>query len=103
MNIKANTGDWVQISGVILEPDERPLGLPEVTRAVPLEFRQRGFLRQDARVGEEVEIETVIGRRIRGKLVEINPAYEHSFGEPVPGLLKIGPELKRILEEGDSK
>ena len=97
----AKTGDWVQIHSIVMEPSERSTNLPDVTKAMPLELRQKGFLKQEAEIGDEVEVETVIGRVVRGKLVSVDPVYEHGFGKPVPELLTIGMELKRLLEEGD--
>ncbi|MDI6601064.1 MAG: 2-amino-4-oxopentanoate thiolase subunit OrtA [Thermoanaerobacteraceae bacterium] len=94
----AKKGDWVQIHSIILKPEERASHLPEDTKRVPLEMWEKGFILHDANVGDEVEIETVIGRRAKGILVKVNPVYEHNFGEPVPELLNIGMELRKILE-----
>ena len=52
-------------------------------------------------VGDEVEIQTITGRRVRGKLVEANPYYSHSFGNTVPEVFKIGLQLKEILFGGE--
>ncbi|SHH28768.1 2-amino-4-oxopentanoate thiolase subunit OrtA [Thermosipho atlanticus] len=100
--MEAKKGDWVQIQKTLLKPEERTASLPNDTKKVPLEMRVKGFLiNETAKLGEEVEIETLIGRRIKGKLVAINPKYEHDFGEPVPELITIGIELRKILE-GDN-
>lgn len=98
----AKKGQWIQIHRIVLKPEERSPHLPEDTKKVPLELWQKGFLCQDANNGDEVEIETVIGRRVKGKLVNVNPVYNHNFGEPIPELLTIGMELRKILE-GDGK
>lgn len=99
----AKKGDWVQIYFIGLKPEERPSHLPEDTRKVPLEVRIRGFLLdEEAEKNDIVKIETSAGRVVEGKLVAINPMYEHGFGEPVPELLWIGKNLRRILE-GDEK
>ncbi|MCF6097370.1 2-amino-4-ketopentanoate thiolase [Thermovorax subterraneus] len=95
-------GTWVQIHKVVLKPEERSARLPDDTKKVPLEFRLKGFLTHDANLGDEVEIETLIGRKVRGKLVKINPMYDHGFGRPVPELLSIGMELRKILGGEDS-
>lgn len=98
----AKKGDWVQIQKTLLKPEERTAPLPEDTKKVPLQMRVKGFLiNETAQIGDEVEIETLIGRRVSGKLVSINPKYDHDFGEPVPELITIGIELRKILE-GDS-
>ncbi|KXG78697.1 hypothetical protein AN618_00350 [Fervidicola ferrireducens] len=95
-------GTWVQIHKVVLKPEERSARLPDDTKKVPLEFRLKGFLTHDANLGDEVEIETLIGRKVKGTLVKINPEYEHGFGRPVPELLSIGMELRKILGGEDS-
>ncbi|MBZ4649993.1 2-amino-4-oxopentanoate thiolase subunit OrtA [Thermosipho sp. (in: thermotogales)] len=98
----AKKGDWVQIQKTLLKPEERTAPLPEDTKKVPLQMRVKGFLiNETAKIGDEVEIETLIGRRVSGILVSINPKYDHDFGEPVPELITIGIELRKILE-GDS-
>ncbi|MDN5300655.1 MAG: 2-amino-4-ketopentanoate thiolase alpha subunit [Thermoanaerobacteraceae bacterium] len=94
----ARKGDWVQIHRIVLNPGERSPHLPDDTKKVPLEVWQKGFITHDASIGDEVEIETVIGRKVKGKLVNINPVYEHNFGKPVQELLTIGMELRKLLE-----
>lgn len=90
-------GTWVEIRRVVLPADQRAPQLPDDTRQVPLEMRVKGFLVAAARTGDEVEVVTAIGRRLQGELVAVNPAYLHSFGQPVPALSSIGSELRRIL------
>lgn len=96
---KAKQGDWVQIHNIVLEADKRAPNLPEPTQQVPLELRVRGFLvEEEAKLADTVTIETLIGRKLSGKLEKINPGYEHNFGKPIPELLSIGRELKARLE-----
>lgn len=96
----AKKGDWVQIHSIILEPHERPEHLPKDTKNVPFEMRVKGFLiNESAKIGDWVEIETPSGRKVRGELIDINPKYTHDFGDPIPELLKIGIELRKILNE----
>jgi hypothetical protein len=90
-------GTWVELHRIVLEPGERASRLPEETRRVPLEMRVKGFLARDARLGEEAEVVTAAGRRLRGTLARVNPAYAHGFGPPVPELLTVGAELRAIL------
>ncbi|SJZ76930.1 2-amino-4-oxopentanoate thiolase subunit OrtA [Selenihalanaerobacter shriftii] len=97
---KAKKGEWVQIHNIVLKAGERAPNLPEETQEVPLELRVRGFITEDAKLGEEVSIKTLIGRTISGTLEEISPSYEHDFGKPVPELLPIGRELKDMLKGG---
>ncbi|KGG81493.1 2-amino-4-ketopentanoate thiolase [Caloranaerobacter azorensis H53214] len=99
---KAKKGDWVRIYNVVLKPEERAPQVPDDTKKVPLEMWVKGFLlNEEARIGDEVEIETYIGRKIKGKLVEINPYYNHDYGKCIPELLFIGKQLRGILEGGE--
>ncbi|MTI49020.1 2-amino-4-oxopentanoate thiolase subunit OrtA [Sporosalibacterium faouarense] len=102
MNI-AKKGDWVRIHNIVLTPDERAPQVPEDTKKVPLEMWDKGFLLNDeAKIGEEVEVETYIGRTIKGELIEINPFYDHDYGKCVTELLYIGRQLRDILKDGES-
>jgi len=97
----AKKGDWVRIYNVILEPSERAPQVPEDTKKVPLEMWDKGFLiNEEAEIGDVVEVETYIGRKIKGKLLEINPYYDHSYGKCVPELLYVGKQLRSLLEGG---
>jgi hypothetical protein len=93
----AAAGSWVEIHRIVLPAGERAPQVPEDTKHVPLEMRVKGFLAAPAAIGEEVEIVTRSGRRLRGRLVEVNPAYTHSFGAPLPELVTIGEEVRRLL------
>jgi hypothetical protein len=98
----AKKGDWVQVQVTILHPYERAPQVPEDTKKVPLEMRVKGFLQDEvAEIGTTVTIKTMTGRLVTGKLVAVNPKYEHDFGEPVPELITIGLELREILESSD--
>ena len=92
-------GTWVDIHDIILQVGERAPLVPADTRQVPLEMRVKGFLVSSAAMGEEVEIETLAGRRLRGILTEVNPAYTHSFGAPIPELSTIGSEVRALLHD----
>jgi hypothetical protein len=97
--VKARKGDLVLIHLVVLEPAQRAENLPEVTRIVPYEGWIKGFLLEDeAEIGETVRIKSLIGRDLSGKLTEINPVYDHGFGEPQPELNAIGPEAWKELQ-----
>ena len=99
--IKKDT--WVEIWQVILEKGERAPQVPDDTKQVPLEMKVKGFLLQDAALGEQVEIVTTIGRKFKGKLIEVNPEYTHRFGYPIPELMHIGSELRGILAKRREK
>jgi len=90
-------GSLVEIRKVLLEPSERAEHLPEETKNVPFEARVRGFLMRDANLGEEVEIETPIGRFIKGTLVAENPPFTHGFGRPVRELVEVSRELRKEI------
>jgi hypothetical protein len=92
-------GTWVEIYRIVLPAGERAPQVPPDTARVPLEMRVKGFLAEPAAVGAQAEIMTAAGRRLRGTLVEINPAYTHGFGAPVPELTTIGGEVRTILRQ----
>ncbi|MBW4828884.1 MAG: 2-amino-4-ketopentanoate thiolase [Clostridiaceae bacterium] len=95
----AKKGDWVRIHNIVLNPEDRSPNLPEDTKKVPLEMWDKGFLlNENANIGDIVEVESYIGRKVEGKLVEVNPFYDHDFGKCVPELLYIGRQLRGYLE-----
>ncbi len=93
---------WVEIGFTVLTPEQRTTRLPEDTRVVPYYGRLKGFVSGEVAVGEEVEVETVTGRRVRGEVLRIEPEYTHSFGRPVVELIQAGVEARSLLawEEG---
>lgn len=100
--MSAKRGDWVRIYNVVLKPDERAPQVPDDTKKVPLEMWDKGFLLdENAEIGDEVEVETYIGRKIKGELLEVGPYYDHSYGKAVPELLYVGRQLRGILEGGE--
>jgi hypothetical protein len=92
---KIAKGTWVEIEQVVLTPEQRSPALPEDTKKVPYLMRVSGFLEKEAALGDEVEIRTIIGRVLSGKLVTVNPGYSHTFGNTVPELLRIGIEAEK--------
>lgn len=96
----AKKGDWVRIKRTVLEAEDRSENLPEDTKKVPLIMWDKGFLLDENKnIGDEVTIETYIGRKEHGALVEVNPYYKHNFGKCVPEILYIGRQAKEILEK----
>lgn len=85
-----SAGTWVQIERRVLEPAERAPDLPEDTRQLPYVLRVSGFLLEDAAIGADARVRTLIGRELDGSLTAVNPSYEHGFGDTVPELLDIG-------------
>jgi len=100
---RAETGTWVEIQRILLPPGERAPQVPEDTQRVPLELRAKGFLIAPASLGQEAEIRTATGRRLRGTLARINPAYDHGFGPPIPELAAIGAELRTLLQQPEGE
>ncbi len=96
----AKKGDYVNVYNVILTPEQRAPQVPDDTKKVPLEMWVRGFLTEDANINDQVTVKTITGRLVKGKLVEENPTYRHSFGEHVPEIFQIGLQLKSILFGG---
>ena len=92
-------GTWVEIYQVLLTKGERAPHVPEDTHHLPLEMRVRGWLVQAAQLNETAEIKTSTGRLMRGTLVDINPAYTHGFGPPIPELTPIGSEVRALLRD----
>lgn len=99
MNDLVKKGEWVQIHDIILKPEERTAKIPEDTKKVPLELWVKGFLNEDARMGDRVEITTMTGRTVSGVLVDVNPTYDHGFGDIyIPELLKIRKQARAIVK-----
>ena len=98
----AKKGDWVRIHKVVLKADERTAKLPDDTKACDLEMWTKGTLLSDANVGDEVEIETIVGRSEKGTLVEVGPYYTYSYGKFVPEIIEIDKQLRGIMK-GEGK
>jgi hypothetical protein len=91
---RCRVGDWVEVEFVLLEPADRSKNLPEDTAAQPLRVWVKGFAQAEAAVGEQLTVETMTGRRVTGKLTELNPGYFHTFGRPIPELVHVGRDLR---------
>ena len=94
-------GEWVRIHTIVLNPSDRSPNIPDDTKLVPLEMWTKGFLQEDAEIGDEVSVETAVGRIAKGKLIEVNPYYTHSYGKFVPELIQIDKQLREIMYGGD--
>lgn len=96
----AKAGDWVRIHKIVLKVGERASNIPIDTQNVPLEMWDKGFLLNDhAKIGDEVEIQTYIGRKVIGNLIEVNPYYKHDFGKSVAETLYIGRQARALLQK----
>lgn len=100
MSRKIQAGQLVDIRRVLLTGGERAEQVPADTAKVDLVMKVKGILQEAAEVGEECTVETAIGRRMSGTLIEENPPYRHHFGAPIPELMPIGRELRALLREG---
>ena len=94
-------GEWVLIHRNVLEPSERAPQVPDDTKKVPLELWVKGYLQNDANVGDEVTVITRTKRLENGTLLEVNPYYKHDYGKFVPELLKVSEQVRDILFGGD--
>ena len=96
-----NKGEWVQIERTILEPSERAPQVPDDTKKVPLIMWIKGFLEEEANIGDEVKVKTRTGRIETGKLLEADPVYDLNYGNFVPELQKINIQVREELFGGD--
>jgi hypothetical protein len=91
-------GSWVRIKKVILRPEERADNLPLDTKLVPLVMWTKGYLLEDSKLGELVQIKTAINRSEEGILVEESPTFRHDYGDFVMEILKIREIVKGELD-----
>jgi hypothetical protein len=93
------SGSWVEVQQLILRSGARAPNVPADTAAVDFVARIRGFLVDDAMMGAEAAVRTLIGREVRGRLTTVNPRNPADFGDPVPDLLRLGGHARSSLEE----
>ncbi|MBN1983618.1 MAG: 2-amino-4-ketopentanoate thiolase [Chitinivibrionales bacterium] len=91
---KAMKDDWVEISSIVLKPQERAAHIPPETAAVPLMMRCRGYALTEAQTGEAISIRTLAGRILSGTLESVHPAFDHGFGQCVTALMQIRKQLR---------
>ncbi len=94
---RCDSGDWVEVECVLLEPTDRSPNVPPETAATQLRMWIKGFARTAALLGEECEIETMTGRTECGRLSAVMPGYTHTFGTPPPELANVGRDLRARL------
>lgn len=97
--IRAQCGDWVEISTILLQPHERSKNIPPETSCLPLTMRTNGFAVSEAAPGEQITIRTFTSRQLTGTLLEINPSFKHNFGNCVPELNTTRMNLKQTLHQ----
>jgi len=91
---RCSVGAWVEVERVLLEPADRSAALPADTAARPMLVWVAGFAQGPAELGQDVTVETMTGRAVTGRLSAINPGYHHTFGNPLPELIHVGPDLR---------
>ncbi|NLE20389.1 MAG: 2-amino-4-ketopentanoate thiolase [Clostridiales bacterium] len=96
----ASKGDWVLLRSVVLRPGERAPQVPEDTARVPMMKWVKGWLTQDAQVGETARVRTLTGRAEEGELLTANPSYSHGFGDFVPALQQARESILAAFREG---
>lgn len=97
----AKKGDWVRIHSVVLKAEERTAKIPNDTQKCDLEMWTKGFLQEDAEIGDEVTVVTASNRVEKGTLIEVGPYYTHSYGKFVPEIVEIDKQLREIMFGGD--
>jgi len=95
--MQAVKGQWVQICDVVLNPGDRAAQVPEDTLAVPLKLWVKGYLEKDALLNTQCTVVTPTGRSVTGELVEIEPGYNHDFGEYVPELDAVRRQVREMF------
>ena len=58
-----------------------------------------GLRVSEAALGDELTVDTMTGRRVTGRLTDVNPGYSHTFGRPTPELVRVGRDLRARLAE----
>lgn len=90
-------GEWVRIHRIVLKADERTAKIPEDTQKCDLQMWTKGFLQEDAEIGDEVTVMTAAHRLEHGTLVEAGHYYTHSYGKFVPEIIQIDKQLREIM------
>lgn len=94
----AAKGTWARVQSTVLEAAQRTAAIPEDTKKTDLTMWVKGHLLADAEIGDICEVETVTGRTVKGKLIEVNSRYTHDFGEYVPEIDYIKFSVRSALE-----
>ncbi len=90
-------GSFVRISQVILKSEQRTSAIPDDTKSTDLVMWTKGFLKEDANIGDFVEITTLSSRIETGTLVATNHMHEVNYGDFVEEIIPIGVYLKEKL------
>jgi 2-amino-4-ketopentanoate thiolase alpha subunit len=86
---KIPKGTWVEVERTLVSADRRlPVRTLDPTKLPSYMVRVSGFLLEDAELGQQVRIRTIMGKVHIGKLRIQSPSYGHSFGHTVPELMR---------------
>jgi hypothetical protein len=84
-------GTWVEVERTFYSAGTRLPSRPLDPALVPSRLlRVSGFLLEDAELGQQVKIRTILGKIHLGKLRIQSPSYGQSFGHTAPELLRPG-------------
>lgn len=98
--ILARKGDWVEIQNVVPKLGQSVKTTAYGQKEEPLVQWVRGFMTtNEASIGDEIEVETIMGRNAKGCLCAINPRYVYDFGDPIKELIQVKMELEKEIEE----
>lgn len=90
-------GTFVEVEEIILMPEDRAVNIPEETKKTALKCWTRGKCISDSELGNEVQVETNIGRIASGIIVEVEPGYYHTYGRYVEEISNIGKQARVII------
>ncbi|MCJ7689394.1 MAG: 2-amino-4-oxopentanoate thiolase subunit OrtA [Clostridiaceae bacterium] len=92
-------GTWVEVEEIVLMPEDRAKNIPDETKKTPLKCWTRGKCISDCELGNEVQVETNVGRIARGIVVDIEPGYYHTYGKYVEEISNIGKQARAIIAQ----
>ena len=90
-------GTWVEIEEIVLLPEDRAVNIPDETKKTPIKSWVRGNCLSDCELENDVQVETNIGRIAKGKVVDIEPGYYHTYGKYVEEISKIGKQARELI------
>lgn len=91
-------GMWIEVEETVLLPDDRAENIPDETKHTPLKCWIRGNCLSNCELNDEVEVVTNAGRIVKGKVVDVEPGYYHSFGKYIGEIGNIGRQAKDIIK-----
>ena len=92
-------GTWVEVEEIVLLPEVRSTIIPEETKRTPLKSFIRGKCLSDSELGDEVQVETNVGRIAKGIIVDMEPGYYHTYGKYVEEISNIGKQAREIIAQ----